>query len=71
MLGIKENKGAPRTIIDNDQNVRQAIMMARIARAAATFVPHHVTRQGGRQRQKFFNDEDESVAPVFQSKTGV
>lgn len=32
--------------------------MARIARAVAPGVPHHVTQRGNRRQQAFFNDED-------------
>lgn len=32
--------------------------MARIARAVAPGIPHHVTQRGNRRQQTFFNDED-------------
>jgi len=32
--------------------------MARIARAVAPGIPHHVTQRGNRRQQAFFNDED-------------
>ena len=32
--------------------------MARIARAVAPGIPHHVTQPGNRRQQTFFNDED-------------
>ncbi len=32
--------------------------MARMARAVAQGIPHHVTQRGNRRRQTFFNDED-------------
>jgi len=32
--------------------------MARIARAVAPGMPHHVTQRGNRRQQTFFNDED-------------
>jgi REP element-mobilizing transposase RayT len=33
-------------------------IMARIARAVAPGIPHHVAQQGNRRQQTFFNDED-------------
>ena len=35
--------------------------MARIARAVAPGIPHHVTQRGNRRQQTFFNDEDYSA----------
>ncbi len=32
--------------------------MARIARAVAPGIPHHVTQRGNRRQQTFFNDGD-------------
>ena len=32
--------------------------MARIARAVAPGIPHHITQRGNRRQQTFFNDED-------------
>ena len=32
--------------------------MARIARAVAPGIPHHVTQRGNRRQQTFFNNED-------------
>jgi REP element-mobilizing transposase RayT len=32
--------------------------MARIARAVAPGIPHHVTQRGNRRQQTFFNDQD-------------
>jgi putative transposase len=32
--------------------------MARMARAVAPGIPHHVTQRGNRRQQTFFNDED-------------
>ncbi|MBW2100048.1 MAG: transposase [Deltaproteobacteria bacterium] len=32
--------------------------MARIAKAVAPGIPHHVTQRGNRRQQTFFNDED-------------
>jgi len=33
-------------------------VMARIARAVAPGIPHHVTQRGNRRQQTFFNDQD-------------
>lgn len=35
--------------------------MARIARAVAPGIPHHITQRGNRRQQTFFNDEDYQV----------
>ncbi|QTA89402.1 Transposase IS200-like domain-containing protein [Desulfonema magnum] len=35
-----------------------SIGMARIARAVAPGIPHHVTQRGNRRQQTFFSDED-------------
>jgi putative transposase len=35
--------------------------MARIARAVAPGIPHHVTQRGNRRQQTFFNDEDYQI----------
>jgi len=32
--------------------------MARIARAVAPGIPHHITQRGNRRQQVFFRDED-------------
>jgi len=32
--------------------------MARMARAVAPGIPHHVTQRGNRRQQTFFNDDD-------------
>jgi putative transposase len=37
------------------------LIMARIARAVAPGIPHHVTQRGNRRQQTFFTDEDYQV----------
>ena len=42
--------------------------MARIARAVAPGIPHHVTQRGNRRQQTFFNDEDYQFYLVLMSE---
>jgi len=50
--------GTPYLIVDINQIFLFIIAMARIARAVAPGIPHHVTQRGNRRQQTFFNDED-------------
>ena len=43
--------------------------MARIARAVAPGVPHHVTQRGVRRMDVFFSDADRSLAPAGQARS--
>ena len=42
--------------------------MARIARAVAPGIPHHVTQRGNRRQQTFFSDEDYQFYLVLMSE---
>jgi putative transposase len=42
--------------------------MARIARAVAPGIPHHITQRGNRRQQTFFNDEDYQSYLVLMSE---
>jgi putative transposase len=44
------------------------LIMARIARAVAPGIPHHVTQRGNRRQQTFFNDEDYQFYLVLMSE---
>ena len=49
------------SIVGNTDKVLLVTKMARIARAVAPGMPHHVTQRGNRRQQTFFNDEDYQV----------
>ena len=50
--------GTPYLTIDKQLRIGYYLHMARIARAVAPGIPHHVTQRGNRRQQTFFNDED-------------